>query len=63
MCIRDSGIGGLIEPAALGVGYDNIRHLLAGDLVLQAVLLLLVCLLYTSRDGIRSRANGRSARA
>lgn len=36
------GIGGLIDPAALGVGYDNIRHLLAGDLALQAVLLLLV---------------------
>ncbi len=35
------GLGGLIEPAALGVGYDNIRHLLAGDLALHAVLLLL----------------------
>src|SRR5690606_7056481 len=34
------GIGGLIDPAALGVGYDNIRHLLAGDLALLAVLLL-----------------------
>ena len=36
------GLGGLIEPAALGVGYDNIRHLLAGDLIFKAVLLLLV---------------------
>lgn len=36
------GIGGLIDPAALGVGYGNIRHLLAGDLALQAVLVLLV---------------------
>ena len=36
------GIGGLIEPAALGVGYDNIRHLLAADLAFQGVLLLLV---------------------
>ncbi len=36
------GIGGLTEPAALGVGYDNIRHMLAGDLALQAVLVLLV---------------------
>lgn len=36
------GLGGLIEPAALGVGYDNIRHLLAGDLVFKAALLLLV---------------------
>lgn len=35
------GLGGLIEPAALGVGYDNIRHLLAGDLVFKAALLLL----------------------
>ena len=35
------GLGGLIEPAALGVGYDNIRHLLAGDLIGRAALLLL----------------------
>ncbi|ARP90577.1 chloride channel protein [Bordetella genomosp. 9] len=35
------GIGGLIEPAALGVGYDNIRHLLDGTLTSHAVLLLL----------------------
>src|SRR3546814_19956313 len=36
------GIGGLIEPAALGVGYDNIRDLLTGDVAMKAVLLLLV---------------------
>ncbi|MRX33989.1 chloride channel protein [Aminobacter sp. MDW-2] len=36
------GLGGLIEPAALGVGYDNIRHLLAGDLGFTGALLLLV---------------------
>jgi H+/Cl- antiporter ClcA len=36
------GLGGLIEPAALGVGYDNIRHLLAADLAVRAVVLLLV---------------------
>jgi H+/Cl- antiporter ClcA len=36
------GIGGLIDPAALGVGYDNIRHLLTGDLGVRAVLTLLV---------------------
>ncbi|MDQ0392814.1 chloride channel protein [Labrys monachus] len=35
------GVGGLIDPAALGVGYDNITHLLAGDLAIKAVLLLL----------------------
>lgn len=36
------GIGGLIEPAALGVGYDSISHLLAGDLTMRAVFILLV---------------------
>jgi len=36
------GLGGLIEPQALGVGYENIRHLLAGDVLAKAVLLLLV---------------------
>jgi chloride channel protein, CIC family len=36
------GLGGLVEPQALGVGYENIRHLLAGDLLPAAVLLLLV---------------------
>jgi len=36
------GLGGLVEPAALGVGYDNIRHLLAGDLALRAILVLVV---------------------
>ncbi len=36
------GLGGLIEPQALGVGYENIRHLLAGDMLAKAVLLLLV---------------------
>jgi H+/Cl- antiporter ClcA/CBS domain-containing protein len=36
------GLGGLIEPSALGVGYDNIRDLLQGNMLVQAVLLLLV---------------------
>ena len=36
------GIGGLIDPAALGVGYDNIARLLDGHLMMHAVLLLLV---------------------
>ncbi|GAB2894516.1 chloride channel protein [Paralcaligenes ginsengisoli] len=36
------GLGGLIEPAALGVGYDNITHLLANDLTMRTVALLLV---------------------
>jgi len=36
------GLGGLIDPAALGVGYDNIRHLLADDFATRAVLSLLI---------------------
>jgi H+/Cl- antiporter ClcA len=35
------GIGGLIDPAVLGVGYDNIRLLLAGGLGLGATVTLL----------------------
>jgi CBS domain-containing protein len=36
------GIGGLVDPAALGVGYDSIRALLAGSLSNQEVLRLLI---------------------
>ncbi|MBE1709123.1 MULTISPECIES: chloride channel protein [Mesorhizobium] len=36
------GIGGLIEPRALGVGYDNIADMLDGRTVAAAALLLLV---------------------
>ncbi|GEO98042.1 chloride channel protein [Methylobacterium haplocladii] len=36
------GLGGLIEPRALGVGYDVIGDLLAGHLLVGAVLLILV---------------------
>jgi H+/Cl- antiporter ClcA/predicted transcriptional regulator len=36
------GIGGYIDPAVLGVGYDNIRALLHGGLDLHASALLLV---------------------
>jgi chloride channel protein, CIC family len=36
------GIGGLVEPQALGVGYDNLAGMLRGDVVLKAALLLLV---------------------
>jgi H+/Cl- antiporter ClcA len=36
------GLGGLIEPRALGVGYDVIRDLLTGHLLLKAVLLILL---------------------
>ncbi len=36
------GIGGLFEPQALSVGYDNISGMLQGDVVPKAALLLLV---------------------
>lgn len=36
------GLGGLLEPRALGVGYDVIGDLLNGDLAAKAVLLILV---------------------
>ncbi len=36
------GIGGLLDPRALGVGYDSIRAELAGNLPADALLLLLV---------------------
>jgi H+/Cl- antiporter ClcA len=37
-----AGLGGLIEPHALGVGYDNIARMLQGDTLPKAALLLLV---------------------
>ncbi len=36
------GLGGLVEPQALGIGYESIRHLLNGSLVGHEALLLLV---------------------
>ncbi len=36
------GIGGLIEPQALGVGYDNIAGMLNGDVLPAAALMLLL---------------------
>ncbi|MGN6285820.1 MAG: chloride channel protein [Afipia sp.] len=36
------GIGGLLEPQALSVGYDNISGMLQGDVLPKAALLLLV---------------------
>jgi H+/Cl- antiporter ClcA/CBS domain-containing protein len=36
------GLGGLIEPAALGVGYDNLQSMLDGRLTLGALALLLI---------------------
>jgi H+/Cl- antiporter ClcA len=34
------GVVGLVEPRTLGVGYDNIEHLVRGDLPLAALLML-----------------------
>ena len=36
------GIGGLIEPQALGVGYDNIASMLRGSMLPASALLLLI---------------------
>ncbi|WP_339036160.1 chloride channel protein [Bradyrhizobium symbiodeficiens] len=36
------GIGGLVEPHALSVGYDNLAAMLGGGMVLKGALLLLV---------------------
>jgi CIC family chloride channel protein len=36
------GIGGLIDPAALGVGYDNIGALINGSVLLHAAIALLI---------------------
>jgi chloride channel protein, CIC family len=36
------GIGGLIDPAALGVGYDNIQALISGTVLIHAAMALLL---------------------
>ncbi|MGH8181393.1 MAG: chloride channel protein, partial [Steroidobacteraceae bacterium] len=36
------GIGGLIDPAALGVGYDNIQALIDGNVLMHAAIALLI---------------------
>ena len=36
------GVGGLIDPAALGVGYDNIQALISGTVSIHAAMALLV---------------------
>src|SRR4051795_5480289 len=36
------GLGGLLDPSVLGVGYDNIADLLAGKVLVKPALLLLV---------------------
>ncbi len=36
------GVGGLIDPAALGVGYDNIQALISGTVLIHAAVALLL---------------------
>lgn len=36
------GLGGMVQPHALGVGYDNIEHLLRGEYAIKFVLSLLI---------------------
>jgi chloride channel protein, CIC family len=36
------GVGGLIDPAALGVGYDNIQALISGTVLIHAAIALLL---------------------
>jgi chloride channel protein, CIC family len=36
------GVGGLVDPAALGVGYDNIQALISGTVLMHAAIALLV---------------------
>ena len=36
------GVGGLIDPAALGVGYDNIQALISGNVLMHAAIALLI---------------------
>jgi len=36
------GVGGLFDPAALGVGYDNIQALIDGNVLMHAAILLLI---------------------
>ncbi|HEX5459919.1 MAG TPA: chloride channel protein [Steroidobacteraceae bacterium] len=36
------GVGGLIDPAALGVGYDNIQALIDGNVLMHAAIALLI---------------------
>src|SRR5205085_446274 len=42
------GVGGLIEPRALGVGYDLIEQMLRGDYTAQALVALIIvkCLIW-----------------
>jgi H+/Cl- antiporter ClcA len=52
------GIGGLIEPSALGVGYVSIRAELSGSLAFQALITLLVVKLVIWSVGLGSGTSG-----
>jgi chloride channel protein, CIC family len=52
------GIGGLIEPRSLGVGYDSIRAELAGELALGALVALLVVKLVVWAVALGSGTSG-----
>ena len=57
------GIGGLIEPQALGVGYDNIADMLDGRTVATAALILLVVKAIIWSVALGSGTSGRRAGA
>ncbi|PWJ89868.1 H+/Cl- antiporter ClcA [Mesorhizobium loti] len=52
------GIGGLIEPQALGVGYDNIANMLDGRTLATAALILLVVKAITWSVALGSGTSG-----
>ncbi|HEX5241342.1 MAG TPA: chloride channel protein [Candidatus Limnocylindrales bacterium] len=52
------GIGGLVEPRVLGVGYDSIRAEIAGSLPLQALLVLFVVKLLVWAISLGSGTSG-----
>ena len=57
------GIGGLADPRALGVGYDNIAHMLAGNVLPASAILLLVVKADYLGGGARLGHLGRRAGA
>jgi chloride channel protein, CIC family len=52
------GVGGLIDPRVLGVGYDTIRDELTAKLALGALVLLLVCKLAVWAIALGSNTSG-----
>ena len=52
------GVGGLLDPAALGVGYDNIQALISGNVALHAAIALLVVKLFIWVVALASGTSG-----